>query len=194
MELTKAIDIYTADGEKVGSIDRVVLDLETREVTHVVVQKGFLFTEGKVVPISMLGPETEGQITLRAGEFLEDLPQFRETEHVPAGVDRGLATQPSTQPDLVRTVKYNIPEGTVALEAGATLIGSDDKRVGNIEGILTEPQENRASHFVVSKGLLLKERKLVPAEWARTVLQDEVYLSESSDLVDDLPEYKSPPE
>jgi len=81
-----------------------------------------------------------------------------------------------------------------ALEAGAKLIGSDDKRVGNIEGILTEPQENRASHFIVSKGLLLKERKLVPAEWARTVLQDEVYLSESSDLVDDLPEYKSPPE
>jgi sporulation protein YlmC with PRC-barrel domain len=44
VELTKGTDIYTADGEKVGSIDRVVLDLETREVTHVVVQKGFLFT------------------------------------------------------------------------------------------------------------------------------------------------------
>jgi uncharacterized protein YrrD len=232
VELAKGKEIYTEDGEKVGSIERVVLDPQTKEVTHVVVEKGFLFRESKVVPISMLGPETQDGITLRDGEFVEDLATFREVEYIPAGLEtektkergekapsekateypaqfapryywyppvgvgwwRGLGTAAYVEPEYVRTVELNIPEGTVALEAGAAVISSDDKHVGDVEEILTDPQENRATHFVISTGLLLKERKLVPTQWVSTMLEREVYLSVSSDLIEGLPEYKSPPQ
>ncbi|MGC9335229.1 MAG: PRC-barrel domain-containing protein, partial [Anaerolineae bacterium] len=163
-------------------------------------------------------------------EFLEDLPPFRETEYVPAGIEtaqtreqaegtqdkskyptqmatgyfwyppagmgwwRGIGSPTYVEPEWVRTVEYNIPEGTVALEEGGAVISSDDEHIGKIEKILTDTQEHRATHLVISKGLLLKERKLIPTQWMRTVLQDKVYLSVSSDLIEDLPEYKSPPE
>jgi uncharacterized protein YrrD len=230
MELAKGKDIYTTDGEKVGSIERVVLDPQTKEVTHVVVEKGFLFTESKVVPISMLGAETDQGITLRDGEYVEDLATFRETDYIPAGLEteetreraekkpvekakeypaqfapryywyppvgvgwwRGLGTTTYVEPEYVRTVEFNIPEGTVALEEGAAVISSDDKHVGDVEEILTDPQESRATHFVISTGVLLKEHKLVPTQWVSTLLAREVYLSVSSGLIDDLPEYKAP--
>jgi uncharacterized protein YrrD len=230
MELAKGTDIYTADGDKVGSIERVVLDPQTREVTHIVVEKGFLFTESKVVPISMLGPETDGKITLRDGEFIDDLAEFRETEYVPAGLEtsetreraeekpedrarehpaqltpryfwyppvgvgwwRGLGSAPYVEPEYVRTFEFNIPEGTIALSAGAAVISSDDEHVGDLEEILTDPQENRATHFVISSGLLLKEKKLVPTQWVSTMLDEEVYLSVSADVIKDLPDYREP--
>ena len=232
MELTSGKDIYTSDGEKVGSIERVVLEPETKEVTHVVIEKGFLFTESKVVPINMLGAETDEGIRLREEEFFEDLATFRETDYIPAGLEteetreraekkpvekakeypaqfapryywyppvgvgwwRGLGTATYVEPEYVRTVEFNIPEGTVALEEGAAVISSDDEHVGDVKQILTDPQENRATHFVISTGLLLKERKLVPTQWVSTILEKEVYLKVSSDLIKDLPEYKSPPQ
>jgi uncharacterized protein YrrD len=232
MELAKGQDIITADGHKVGSIDRVVLNPKTKEVTHIVIEEGFLLKESKVVPISMLGAETKEGITLRDEEFLKDLAPFREMDYIPAGVEtaetrergekqaveqareypaqfapryywyppvgvgwwRGLGTTTYVEPEYVRTVEFNIPEGTVALEEGAVVISSDDKHIGDVEEILTDPQENRATHFVISRGLLLKERKLIPTQWVSTILEEEVYLSVSSDLVDGLPDYKSPPQ
>jgi sporulation protein YlmC with PRC-barrel domain len=193
MELIKGQDIITPDGDKVGSIERVVLDPKTKEVSHIVIEKGFLLTERKVVPISMLGAETEDGIVLREAEYLDDLAPFRETEYVSAGLEtpetrergekqpvekareypsefapryywyppvgvgwwRGLVTPTYVEPEYVRTVEFNIPKGTVALEEGAAVITSDDKHIGNVEEILTDPQENRATHFVISTGTLL---------------------------------------
>ena len=43
-------NIYNQNGDKVGSIDRLVIDPRTNEVTHIVVRKGFLFTKDKVIP------------------------------------------------------------------------------------------------------------------------------------------------
>lgn len=232
MELTKGQDIITADGDKVGSIERIVLDPKTKEVSHIVIEKGLLLKESKVVPISMLGAETKDGIVLRDAEYLDDLAPLRETDYIPAGLEtaetrergekqpvekareypaqfapryywyppvgvgwwRGLGTTTYVEPEYVRTVEFNIPEGTVALEEGAAVITSDDKHIGDVEEILTDPQENRATHFVISTGVLLKERKLVPTQWVSTILEKEVYLSVSSDLVDGLPKYESPPQ
>lgn len=52
MQFKQGTHVYTIDGKDVGAIDRVVLDPKTDEVTHVVVRRGWLFSEDKVVPIS----------------------------------------------------------------------------------------------------------------------------------------------
>ena len=44
-------------------------------------------------------------------------------------------------------------------------------------------------HFVIGKGLLLREHKLVPAAWAERVTDDKVYLSVKAGLFDRLPDY-----
>jgi len=42
---------------------------------------------------------------------------------------------------------------------------------------------------VISQGLLLKERKLVPVRWVDVVGEDEVHLAVGSRLLDELREY-----
>src|SRR5439155_22796917 len=56
----------------------------TRDVTHVVVRKGFLFTEDKVVPIDLIATATEDRVMLRSDVGDPDaLPQFEEAHYIP---------------------------------------------------------------------------------------------------------------
>ena len=71
------------------------------------------------------------------------------------------------------------------------VITADSEHVGNVERILTDPQEDRATHIVVSEGIFLKERKIVPTRWIKTVLSDRIHLSVDSELVDSLPKFRS---
>ena len=227
MELKKGAKVYTADGDKVGTIERVVLDPKTKEVSHVVVEKGFFFSEDKVVPISLLGPTTEDRVTLREGEYgFDELPPFVETEFVPAEVEpsetpevRPEQEQEVSQPtayvqpyywypplgvgwwmgipnpygvdsEFVHTQVINIPEGTVALEEGARVVGSDEKQVGDVEEVLTDSETDRVTHLVIAEGLLLKEKKLIPASWVASILESRVLLCVPSDVVKNLPEYR----
>ena len=84
MQFKQGTHVYTQNGNDVGEIDRVVLDPQTDEVTHVVVRKGWLFTEDKVVPIDLIDKAVADQIQLRADVTnLDDLPEFEERYYVP---------------------------------------------------------------------------------------------------------------
>src|SRR5260370_28486368 len=96
MEFQQNSAIFTANGDAVGHIDRVVVDPETKVVTHIVVRKGFLFKEDKVVPISLIAKATEDGIRLRddVGD-LHALPLFEEKHYVMSGASGGaIVTQP----------------------------------------------------------------------------------------------------
>lgn len=54
MQFKEGTDVFTIDGDKVGSIDRVVIDPRNNEVTHLVVRKGFFFPTDKVVPMDLV--------------------------------------------------------------------------------------------------------------------------------------------
>lgn len=209
MRFEQGADVYTAESNKIGEINRVIIDPKTNEVTHVVVQKGFLLTVDKVVPISLIGPTIEDRVTLRenAGD-LEALPDFEETHYVLSSEEK-LFWYPPTRsmwwhtggylgftgsfypiPPYVAQTERNIPEGTVALKDGAKVISSGGKHVGNVETILIDPQENRATHLVISKGLLSKERKLIPTSWVSIVMSDEIHLAVDSGVIEELREYE----
>jgi len=222
MQFKRGADVFTSDGEKVGEIERVVIDPKTDEVTHVVVEKGFLLTVDKVVPISLIGPATEDRVTLRedAGD-LEALPDFEDRHYVLLG-DEGLKEASSRGyarplhwyppvrttwwhgggylgypgffgypvPPYVVETERNIPEGTVALKEGAEVITKGGEHVGDLEAVLTDPEEDRATHLVISQGLLLKERKLVPTSWVSTVMSDQVHLAVGVRLIEGLREYE----
>jgi uncharacterized protein YrrD len=216
MQFREGARVVTADGEKAGAIDRVVLDPDTKEVTHVVVHKGFLFTEEKVVPLSLVGQATDDKITLRLNaDDLEALPDFEMAHYVAAPGDTSPVRSASAhwarplywyppvgstwpvaafvgaeEPRYVLRTEQNIPEGAVALEEGARVLASDGKYVGDVERVFTDPLDDRVTHLVVSEGLFLKERKLVPATWLSLVFEDQVSLRVDSDFVSSLPEYQ----
>lgn len=211
MQFKQGAKVFTADGKHVGTIDRIVIEPETDEVTHLVVQKGFLFTKDKVIPMSLVGPATEDQVTLRENvDDLEKFPDFQESHFISA--ERG--KMPVREPrQRIRTVYWyppiggfggyasytippyviktkNIPEGTVAITEGANVISKDGEHIGDIERIFTDPVENRATHLLISEGLFLKEQKLIPTRWLTRVFEHEVHLSVDAELVESLPEYQ----
>jgi uncharacterized protein YrrD len=209
-------EVVTSDGQKVGKIDRVVFDPKSNELTHLVVQKGFLFTEDKVVPLNFVESAIEERVVLKEGQLdLDEFPNFEEAHYVPVeeaggseqrahdGLDRlawyypvpgsawwrqrSLANPGISKPPYVRKTEVNIPEGTVALEEGAKVVSSEGEHVGNIERVYADEEEQRVTHLLISKGLISKSRKLIPSMWVDSVREDEVRLSISERFVEKLP-------
>jgi uncharacterized protein YrrD len=213
MRLVKGAEIFSSQGEKLGTLERVIIDPGTKEVTHLVIGKGFLFTTNKIVAMDMVNPELQENISLLSPkQNLDEFQDFEETHYV--NLDQGdtperdveasywypptnaawwrtdLYTTYPAMPLFVRKTKQNIPEGTIAVEEGAKVISRDDKHVGNIEQVIVDPQDNRVTHFVISEGLLFKEQKLIPVVWISTIDEHEVRLSVDADLMDRLPGYQ----
>jgi uncharacterized protein YrrD len=208
--------VYTFDGQDVGNIDRVVLNPNTKEVTHIVVRKGFLFTEDKIVPLNLIISATEDRVVLQVNDAddLHALPQFEETHYLPlddnefhtTALEHELATPNYWYPPMglqsygYRTgydypaytieTEQNIPEGTVALQEGARVMSVDSQHVGNVARIFTESGSHQASHILISDGIIFKHKKLVPVSWIREMQEDEVYLGVGATMLDKLPEYQ----
>jgi uncharacterized protein YrrD len=213
MQLRKGTHVYTWDDQSVGRIERVVLDPTTKEVTHVVVREGFLFTEDKLLPIDKLMSASEDRVTLRqdVGD-LDALPKFEETHYVqsylndenypayaggpdplvwypPLGVTGYYGGPIGTPEPFMERTEQNIPDNTVAIKDGANVYSADGKHVGDVERVFIDSQSERATHIVISQGLFFKERKLVPTAWLNIIGEDEVHLNVDSDFVDRLPAY-----
>lgn len=206
MQFKDGTDVVTRDGEKVGSVDRVVFDPRTKKLTHLVVHKGFLLPEDKLIPIDYVGNASEDRVVLRddiSGE-MENFPDFELREYIPLGVEDAYATDFAApmfwyppygaawthQPAHTVNVEQNIPEGAIALQEGANVIAEDDTHVGDVERILTDSATNRVTHLVISSGLLFKTRKLVPMNWVLHAKDNRVRLGVSADFMDRLPAFE----
>lgn len=216
MQFKEGTDVTTFDGEKIGTLKRIVLDPRTKDVTHIVVQRGFLITEEKLLPIDLIRAATPDAITLRPGiQDLDTLRDFEEVHYVPLDDETVRTLYPTGTIDTAQPlfwyppvtamrsyppgapeegymtqVEQNIPDNTVALKEGANVISADGEHVGDIERILVDPQAERATHFIIKEGLIFKERKLIPATWVSTVGEDEVFLAVGTRVIDRLSEYK----
>jgi uncharacterized protein YrrD len=217
MELKEGTDVFTSSGEQVGKINRFVLDPATNEVTHIVVQKGWLLPEDKVVPIAMISTATEERVVLNeeTSDF-DQLPPFEETHYValteadiPPGdypayryapayywyPPSGYMGYPAFGPEYYgwppEATTRNIPADTVPLKEGSNVMSSEGEHVGDVERLFVDERSNKATHFLISQGLLFKERKLIPAHWVRSVEEDKVYLSVPSRVLERLPVHES---
>src|SRR5512138_3834412 len=82
IEIKEGTSVFTSDGKEVGKINRFVLDPGTNEVTHIVVQKGWLLPEDKVIPIQMIASAGEDQVVLKEDINLDELPSFEERQYI----------------------------------------------------------------------------------------------------------------
>lgn len=210
MQFKQGTAVFTQDGKEAGHIDRVVIDPRTKRATHIVVRKGILFTEDKVVPIKLVATGQVEQIVLKADtDKLNQLPSYVETHYILLNEEElgrdGIEAKnfvpavywyppyfeapiaPYVEPPYIPETKVNIPEGTVAVKEGAKVISRDDIHVGNVEQILTSALSDRVTHLVISKGLLMKEKKMIPVEWADSLAEDKVRLAVRARTIQQLP-------
>lgn len=192
----KNANVLSASGQHFGSLQRVVLHPETKVITDIVVQGGGLFNkEYRVIPIEQIAETTEAQVQLssEAGEWesfalfeekriVEEGGQFnshRDTSSVIYGVPGmgGPAVVAGSEEQFPTRLEQNIPEGTVALKEGAKVYTADDKHVGNVDRVLADPSADRASHLIVTHGLLVPEKKLIPMHWVMMLGEEKVHLN-----------------
>jgi uncharacterized protein YrrD len=219
MQLKEGMSVFTRSGEEVGTINRFVIDPETNAVTHVVIQKGWLLPEDKVVPFQVIQSDSEDKVVLNEDIKFDELPPFEETYFVRADEDLDDPGQTGehayryapayywypARPGFVDPVmgpgfypipvtggetRRNIPEDTVPLKEGTDVLSSDGEHVGDVERLIVEPASNTATHFVISQGMLFKDRKLVPTHWVKSVAEDQVRLAVSRRVLERLPSYE----
>ena len=232
MQFRQNTSVYTASGETIGHIDRVVMDPKTLEVTNLIVRKGTLFTEDRVVPVSQISQANEERVTLEQdAEDLANLPLFEEKQYIPLDWDEPSVTRVESENDnlseksetsettkteaaptlvwyptigiesmnnnflsgsayVVKT-QTNIPDNEVAIKKGVPVTTRDNKIAGWVDEVITQSQTNRATHFVLSQGLLIKSYKAVPVHWVNEVNEDGVILGVHSEMLERLPEYQS---
>lgn len=212
MRFEKGMDVLSVEGEKIGTLNRVVIDAKTRDVTDIVVDRGVLAGTEKVIPIGLVDVESEDRIQLReTNQGVDDFLNYETTHYVPLDQTdapyenvqvsywypptnvqplTGGGSLPYAGPDRVARTETSIPEGRVAIAEGAQVFSSDEKHLGNVEQMITDSVSNQLSHFVIGKGFLLKEHKLVPAHWVDRVSDDKVYLSVEARLFERLPDYQ----
>jgi len=85
MEFQADAKVVNAEGETLGSLDRVVLDPKTKEITHLVVRKGFVFTTDRVLPVKLVADATAERVLLGPGIVkadIDNLPEFEEREYL----------------------------------------------------------------------------------------------------------------
>lgn len=212
IKLVKGAEVFSSVGEKIGSLDRIVLDPGTKEVTHIVVKEGIIFSDSKLIPISYVALDGK-QITLTKNAMeLDDLPDFNEnlylkmdrTDELGLNVEAvywyppmnvawwsvGGGRKWAPEPAYVLKKENILPEGTVALEEGASVVSNDGEDIGSVEQVMVASGEERITHIVVSSGFLTKEYKLVPTLWIKNVTDEKVYLSIDSDFFEQLPEHQ----
>jgi len=206
IQFQKNAAVLMANGKQVGSIERVVVNPESKVVTDIVVRTGSLLNhEDKVVPIRLVAETTTDQIVLHdeAGE-LKAFPLLAERRIVDANEDTirkssdappviygspGLnpVVLPSTPGEqFVTQIEQNIPKGTVAMKEGATVISAEGKNVGNVERVLADSSVDQVTYLLISTGMFAREKKLIPIKWVMTLGEDEVHLRVKKHSVEEL--------
>jgi len=200
MQFNQHATVISADSKEVGHLERVVIDPDTKELTHIVVRKGTFNHTDKVVPLNMVAAGVPDSIGLRLpAHQVDELSDYEETKYSGAGGSytgptmqgaTGYMETPNSPMSAAPATKekiINIPPNTVALKEGSPVTTADGKHVGNLEQVLTGPESGQVTHFRVSRGVLHKESRLVEAEWIDRIEEKAVTLSVDAAAVDSLP-------
>lgn len=190
-------DVICTDG-KVGKLIKVAIDPHTKRVTDLVVEKGFLLKEDRVVPAEAVARVTNGRIELDADSHeITDYPQFRKAEL--AASDPKLSAELDYQPDetvswalrygstlagwepvrpqLERRVDEEIDTERPTIGRG-TRVYNEDETIGAIDHLLVNVEDGHISHLVVQQGLL-PFRAVVPVSMIEQISREGVLISAS---------------
>lgn len=197
MITSKGTDVFSKDGIKIGTIDRVVVDPQSKEVTHFIVGEGRFFASEYVVSTDDIEFTAEGEIVLqKMEEELEDnLPVFEEAHFVelsegeqPFEEVDALYWYPPVggwwntgnilgydMPQYVINTDRNIPDDKVPLQKRARVVTDAGEQVGRIKRVVVE--RDRITHIVIMEGILFREEQIIPSQWIREIQESEVILS-----------------
>ena len=205
LELSVDTKIQTANGEEIGEVDRFIVNPSRKAVTHVVVRRGALFTDERVVPIQALHEE-HGTVRLLAGLDPAELPPFERGHYVemdPATSSRltprspnalvwaypiapmiGFPAYPSVPMANETIVERNVPEGEVLVSEGALVLSADGTEIGSVSEVAIDA-DGSLTHIEVDPGFF-RSKRTIPSHWIDSIETGSVVLAVENDTLKDL--------
>lgn len=150
IKLTKDMSVYGTDDKKLGNVKQVVVDPMNAEVTHIVIEQGFIFTVDKVLPIQYIQRQEDGKLYIDRPADALDLRDYEATYYVNE-VSGEVVDQDSiaTETTFIPPTAYYYPP-LIANDPGAYAwgmpgtVGNDPltmvKRINVPEGSLVIPE------------------------------------------------------
>jgi len=200
-ELSLGMSVSCSDGE-VGRLERIVVDPDTREPAYLVVRRGRVSQRDTVVPVSLVTEITSEGIVLGIGsEAFKTFPDYEITveKYLPEEYDY-VSRWPEIPPlwkagvqndGMVKVRERTVSEHTADISRGMKVFDDAGVAVGEIEGVIADPDTRQASHLVLARGLpAARERRLVPVDLVDFALRSHVYLRISECYLQGLPVYQ----
>ena len=197
--------VHCRDGD-CGRLHKVVVDPHTQRVTDLIVERGFLLTTDRVLPVDTVERATGEDIYLSiSSKALDDYPEYRviEFEEPAPGVkdamyDRGdvrcwmqgyrMACREPVVPMVRMEVQEGVPRGRAVIEQGALVVNRQGT-VGEVDHMLVDSKTGKVSHLVVRRGLL-PYYPIVPISAVKAIRDDSVKVSLGQKEMDTLPRYR----
>lgn len=215
-DLRNGSDVYSADGQKLGTLHAIVLDPRDNRVTHIAVDAGPHFPEPgfgspKIISVDI------GQLRKADGESVDlaiteagfrKLPLY-EHEHffaIPA------AEQPSeeTGPPRLWDVGLTVAAALAGLGAGLAVPAEhfakapferhilDDapvwrdepnRHIGDVERVLIDDETNVIAGLVIRRGVLFHEEVVLPMQYVTEVRDGAIIAHISDEALENLTPY-----
>ena len=196
-----------------GELADVVIDPETRRVTHLVVQPHHRDEQARLVPVDRARAGEASDATISLGCTVGEMSEFelvRESAYVrldevpvedpdwDIGIEEPLALPPPTGMDGLGAgavdvdphvmLSYDrIPMGEVEIRRRSSVTSADGHHLGHVDGFVLDG-EQQIAHIVLEHGHLWGKREVViPASAVDRVETDAVVLTLSKDAVGALP-------
>ena len=199
MQFKEDATVLTATGEKVGKLDRIVVDPVNRDVSHLVVTKGMLLPRDSLVPIEDVdGTPDEETVVLQEGARPERFAEYVADRYTTTDPSGSVGSRPLGGPGFVLYPIPGLPPGypgAAAAPSGATpppsarptraepiqedtkVLSVDGQKIGKVEEVITL-DDGSLDAIVAKSGILwFTRRRVIPAGWIREVRGGEVRLT-----------------
>ena len=187
-----------------GQVSRIIVNLVTREVTHLAVDPKHRDGPGRLVPVDLVDATT-GQLrlrctlaefqTLRPAEETESVPDLDPTEHAHARVQKqhgvGGIVWSVRDPDAPQAPQEvtvdSVPFGEVEVHRELT-VRATDADIGQVQGLVVEPGGHQVTHVLLQEGRMWGRKEVaIPIGAVTKIGTLLIHLSLTKHQVKDLP-------
>jgi uncharacterized protein YrrD len=206
MKLELGAKVATADGDEIGTIDKLILDPDGGDIHAVVVHKGLLFGRDVEIPVDDIVGQRDGVARVRYTRAdLDALPTFHEGSYTTPPPERSseyasgygypaasllwpsswsgpVAGEPyghdaiGAVGDEVAAMHHEQDLGNSVVKEGSTVRSRGGEKLGEVHRLVFDVETARPTMLVIRKGFLFTEDVEVPVGLISSVDDDVVYL------------------
>lgn len=195
MDISNKATVYCTNGE-CGQISKLIIDPNTNELTHIVVEENRIPKNERIVPISYIDSTDENSVHLSCPkQMFFEMENFISHVFYPAEKAYGIfPLRPkvyipyhSSNKKYADVPKKMIPAGEISFDIGASVFATDGY-VGSVDEFLIDPKSEHITHLVMVEGPFWNKRQVaIPVSNMEQIEENAVHLNINKSQIEDLP-------